>query len=122
MKKLSILILGLSVSSDIYICKGQAVNLEAIAYGGTPSYMYIWDHGASGAQVSVSPYETTSYSVHVVDLNGCISPTKYVTVNVYPDISVKLITLDDKIIPDSKIKFGTAAVCIKYPIDCASPV
>ncbi len=84
-------------SPDQYVCKDQTITLNAIAYGGTPTYFFVWEHGASGSQVQITPQETATYIVHVEDLNGCTTESQSITVNVYPDISVELTTLHDSI-------------------------
>ena len=52
---------------DVEICLGQSTNLTA-AGGST----YVWSTGATSTSVSVSPTDTTSYSVIGTDANGCI--------------------------------------------------
>lgn len=89
--------LALWVSPTMYICKGQNITLSAGASGGTPTYFYFWSNGASGPQITVNPTTNTIYTVYVQDLNGCTTPIKQIQVNVYPDISVQLNTLQDSI-------------------------
>ena len=66
-----------SASNDTTICEGSAVMLTAS--GGTN---YSWDNGAGNDDtVSVSPTNTTVYTVTVTDNNGCTA-MEQVTVNV----------------------------------------
>lgn len=83
-----------SVSSDPWICIGEIANLTAAATGGTPGYTYIWSNGQNGSTINVNPNGTTEFSVQAQDLNGCMSNTEEVTVNVYFPISVN-VSLND---------------------------
>ena len=65
-------------SSADNICAGQAVTLSA-----GPAASYLWNTGETGAQISVQPAETTTYSLTAWDENGCLA-TDEVTVNVLP--------------------------------------
>jgi PKD repeat protein len=90
-------LLQLWTIDDVFVCKYQTISLEAQATGGTPTYFYVWEHGASGSQVQITPEETATYFVHVEDLNGCTTPVQAITINVYPDITVELFTSTDSI-------------------------
>jgi hypothetical protein len=48
----------------------QSASLTATATGGTPPYSYLWSNGATSASTTVSPLETTTYSVTVTDANN----------------------------------------------------
>ncbi len=70
------------------ICLGQSVELTAS--GGTN---YVWNGGnlnnVSGASQTVSPNQTTTYTVTVTDANGCINTVQVtVTVNPLPVLTV----------------------------------
>jgi|GEM_PF-5587030 len=71
--------------TDTSICVGENVTLSAIATGGSgSSYNYSWDNGLGIGQThSVSPVQTTIYTVTATDENGC-SATDQVTVTVNP--------------------------------------
>lgn len=73
------------------ICIGQSATLTDVASGGTPGYSYSWTDGTTNwttQNISVSPTVTTTYTVFVTDLNGCISANQTVTVTVNPPLSV----------------------------------
>ena len=84
--------LVLWASSDVYICLGQTVPLNASVSGGTPTYFYSWSDGSTGPFTSVTPATSTIYTVYATDLNGCTSNTEEIAVNIYPPISVQLTT------------------------------
>jgi gliding motility-associated-like protein len=64
------------------ICEGQSATLSAASMqpiGGT----FLWSTGATTSTISVSPQNTTNYSL-VYTLNGCSSPSASATVSVNP--------------------------------------
>lgn len=63
------------------ICTGNCDSLSAKATGGTPGYTYMWNTGATSANINVCPTSTTTYGYRVTDANGC-SSTDSVTVKV----------------------------------------
>ena len=83
--------LSLSVFGDTPICEGSPSNLSALASGGDGGpYTYTWDQGLGvGQNQTVSPTQTTVYTVTITD--GCATPPVSeqvtVTVNTVPAIS-----------------------------------
>jgi hypothetical protein len=71
-------------------CGVESVTLSASASGGTPGYTYVWDNGlGNGANKSVSPTQTTVYTVTVTDAKGCIDTDEVrITVNEVPNVNV----------------------------------
>ena len=57
------------------------VALIAAVTGGLPPYSFIWSNGETTQTITVCPEETTTYTVTVIDVNGCSSSDE-VTVNV----------------------------------------
>ncbi len=80
------------VSDDAVICKGEAVNLEAVG-SGQEAVSYSWwpTDGLSDPNIAnpvASPAVTTSYTVEITDVNGCIGNAS-VTVEVEdPEVGV----------------------------------
>lgn len=74
-----------TANPDTSICIGESVTLSAIASGGTgSSYNYSWDNGLGIGQThTVSPNQTTIYTVTATDENGCTA-TDQVTITVNP--------------------------------------
>jgi hypothetical protein len=68
----------------------NSVTLTASASGGTPGYTYSWNQGlGNGQSKTVSPDVTTTYTLSVIDDEGC-EDTDKVTVFVHPNPSVDL--------------------------------
>ncbi|WP_223034481.1 T9SS type A sorting domain-containing protein [Hanstruepera marina] len=67
-----------NAGTDITINEGESVNLTAV--GGSS---FLWSTGEMSQSITVSPTETTTYSVTVSD-NGCTSEPDEVTVTVIP--------------------------------------
>lgn len=70
------------------ICIGQSATLTAQANGGTRPYFYSWNNGQTDSTRIVSPTTSTSYSVQVVDSNGCPASTQPVMIMVHPPLNV----------------------------------
>ena len=77
----------LTVAGAATICVGQQTQLTATPSGGTPAYSYNWDNTGytSSSTYDVSPTDTTTYTVDVMDANGCIVSGS-VDVLVYPPL------------------------------------
>ncbi|MFO7880528.1 MAG: PKD domain-containing protein, partial [Bacteroidales bacterium] len=90
----------ISISPDQALCEGQTTNINATAIGGTEPYTYYWDDGSgysSDASIlTVTPDETTTYAVYVEDDHGCQSPTVSMTITVSPEMSMELVTEDNR--------------------------
>lgn len=90
--------LEFSNSLDTIMCKGEQTVLSASAQGGTPTYNYVWT--ANGNQIgtgdllSYSPTTTTTVTLTVSDNNGCIQPSHYIIVQIFPRVEVNLYTND----------------------------
>ncbi|MCB0661080.1 MAG: hypothetical protein KDC04_09090, partial [Saprospiraceae bacterium] len=69
---------SVTIQGDSEICFGSSTVLTASG-GGT----YAWNTGVSGSSITVTPIETTTYTVTVTSDHGCIS-TGWVTVTVHP--------------------------------------
>ena len=71
-------------ASKLSICSGQSVNLTSFASNITSSYS--WQPGGmSGANITVTPTVTTTYTVSASNLCGTASATVTVIVNPLPD-------------------------------------
>ena len=49
----------------------SSLTLQAVANGGTPGYSYSWTNGSTAMSTTVSPVNTTVYTVTVTDQNNC---------------------------------------------------
>ena len=61
--------LTVDAGEDVTINEGESAQLEATVTGGTPPYAIVWLPGGLGNPVTVSPDETTTYTVTVLDFN-----------------------------------------------------
>lgn len=87
------------------ICSGQPSNLSTNAGGGVGPYNYGWMPGPMiGANQTVTPTATTTYSVVVTDVNGCTATT-VTTVTVNP-VPVAALTSD--------VVSGCSPVCVNF--------
>lgn len=81
--------LNVVAQSDQSICVGESANISALASGGNGGpYTYVWDDGAgnllNGANQTVSPAVTTTYTVTASDNCGTPVATDAVTITVNP--------------------------------------
>ncbi|MCF8461614.1 MAG: T9SS type A sorting domain-containing protein [Flavobacteriales bacterium] len=84
-----------ATAADALICEGQSTELTA---SGSEIEEWLWTDGIStDANVTVSPVETTTYTVFATDLNGCVGYAE-VTVEVETCVGIAesetLATLD----------------------------
>jgi gliding motility-associated-like protein len=61
------------------VCAGNPVNVSATTLLGSTPYNYTWDTGQNGANITVTPLQTTDYTATVVDRYAC-SASETVTV------------------------------------------
>ncbi|MCC6180566.1 MAG: T9SS type A sorting domain-containing protein [Bacteroidia bacterium] len=66
-----------NISGNFNLCKGSSTNLSSNVSGGIPPYNYNWTPSAglnstNTASVVANPTLTTTYSLSVTDINGCI--------------------------------------------------
>lgn len=83
--------LPLEISPDTAICYGTSATVSV-----TGSWNYLWNTGETSNTFSVSPTQTTQYSVSSTDINGCVT-TVSTTVTVHPDFDVVLLHSRDTI-------------------------
>ena len=78
--------------NNVTICNGQSVVLTTQVTGGTPYYDYRWsgpnDERYNGVVYEVSPTETSTYRLTVIDSHGCSVELEPVMVKVNPDLRI----------------------------------
>ncbi len=73
------------ISGDNELCLGESSELTA-----SGGLSYEWSTGETTSVIEVSPMQTTTYSVTVLDVNGCEGETSYeVVVHDNPDITIE---------------------------------
>jgi gliding motility-associated-like protein len=70
------------------ICQGGTTILSANVQGGTAPFQYLWNNGSPAGSITVSPVSATSYSVTVVDANGCSAVPALTQVTVAPPLGL----------------------------------
>jgi gliding motility-associated-like protein len=96
--------LTLPAISPVVVCKGQTTNLTADPAGGTPAYTVNWNPGnLTGLTVLVDSMTIGTYTVSVIDANGCNSPTQTITINATP--AVGFIAIDT---------IGCPVLCVNF--------
>lgn len=63
--------LRVNAGPDHYICSGHNVRLEGSTTGGLGPYAYEWDFGPTFPRPTVSPDQTTTYTLTATDFFGC---------------------------------------------------
>lgn len=67
-------------TTDVAIQCGQTITLAPVVNGGVGNYTFLWSTGATTPSITVSPLETTTYSVTVGDQCGVFPVTNEITV------------------------------------------
>ncbi|MGM0946597.1 MAG: HYR domain-containing protein, partial [Bacteroidota bacterium] len=80
-----------TISPDATICKGESILLEA-----TGGVAYSWSNGFVNPSISVSPNETTTYTVVITDENGC-KEEQSVTITVIDTIELEFLGTENYI-------------------------
>lgn len=72
-----------AVTAADYVCIGNSTILNAVAVNGVTPYNFTWLNGVGNtASVTVSPNVTTTYTVRLIDGNGCVT---FETVSLFAD-------------------------------------
>lgn len=59
-------------SEDFAVCDDTTVELMATVVGGAGPFVYVWSNGETGQTIEVTPAETTTYIITVIDAFGCV--------------------------------------------------
>ncbi|MDG1734313.1 MAG: choice-of-anchor L domain-containing protein [Crocinitomicaceae bacterium] len=86
---------NVEISNTEIGCPGENITLNTNVTGGLEPYTYLWNTGETSSSISISPTETGTYFVEVVDdcLNVLAYDTVIVSVPEYEPISI--VTSDD---------------------------
>ena len=104
------------IAGSATICIGQSTNLTVTITGGASPYTVVHSGGtvtgyASGANISVSPSSTTTYTIiSITDANGCTvaSPSGSAVVTVNPTPSAGVLSGTATICSDASTNLGVA--------------
>jgi len=91
------------------MCIGETEDLISSVSGGTPVYLYQWNTSETNNRITISPSDTTTYSLTVTDANNCVA-TASKTINVYAPISITLVADNYKVCPGDPVLLTTTAV------------
>lgn len=89
-------LLVLNPLSNITSCSGNSDTLNASATGGTLPYTYLWSNGTTGSELILQLTTTSTYTVTVIDAEGC-SATSSSTITALPPLSITSLTASDSI-------------------------
>lgn len=59
----------------VEVCPGEPASLAATVSGGLPGFSYSWSNASPGSSITVTPNETTTYTVTVTDQCGLTATT-----------------------------------------------
>ncbi len=71
-----------AVARPTIVYSGGSAVLSASAMGGIPPYSFAWETGQTDANITVNPFESTTYRVTATDAKGHVSSPASVTVTV----------------------------------------
>ncbi|MEO8149717.1 MAG: gliding motility-associated C-terminal domain-containing protein [Bacteroidia bacterium] len=98
----------LTTSGNVTLCSGRDTTLTISANGGVLPYAFLWNTGATGTTILVSPANSTTYTLTVTDANGCNADTTYL-VNVLPPLSISSITPNQDLCKGKSIAISVTA-------------
>ena len=81
--------LTLSINGNDPSCYGSSTTLSSTVNGGTPDYSYAWSNAQTTSNITVTPNESTTYTLTVTDANGC-SVESSKNVNVPSQLTVSI--------------------------------
>lgn len=82
----------LAIDAPLAICEGDEALLTVT--GGNSNYTYLWSTGETSQSISVTPSQTTTYTV-IAGLSGCTKTLSHtITVNPSPEIKKGEINID----------------------------
>lgn len=80
-------VLNTTINQPAPICLGNNVTLTSNVAGGVAPYTYSWSNNSVSTSITVSPTNTTVYSLTTTDSKGCQgTDSSTVTINPLPDV------------------------------------
>ncbi|MFH2142833.1 MAG: PKD domain-containing protein [Bacteroidota bacterium] len=96
-----------SLPNDFYMCLNNEETISVSATGGVPGYSYLWSTNETTSSISVSPSQTTIYTVTVTDANNCTT-TNNITVFAPLPLQIQAFANHESVCPGDPV-FLTAA-------------
>lgn len=95
--------LNATISNDTTVCYAYNLELVGTASGGVQPYVFNWNGATNGSSMTdtlhVIATQNETYTLDVIDDNGCIFPTLEVSVTVLPQVDITVMQ-DTTICPD----------------------
>jgi len=102
--------LTLQLTDDTTVCYGLNYQLVAIGEGGVQPYTFTWSQGTTTEDtLDIVAQNTDTYTVDIVDDNGCTVPQQSVTVTVIPLLDIEVLA-DTTICPNGEATFVATGV------------
>lgn len=93
------------LSADQWLCYGQTTTLYvALSQGGMPPYDFAWSNSLHGDSIVVTPMNTSYYTVHMIDANGCGSNPLSIHVDVDKPLLFNLFVDKDMVCINEPVK------------------
>ncbi|PKP22098.1 MAG: hypothetical protein CVU05_05340 [Bacteroidetes bacterium HGW-Bacteroidetes-21] len=93
----------LGSTPNFTLCNGQTGFIQTSVTGGTPQYTYYWNGVQGNSILQVNPSGLTTYTVNVVDANGCSSNYSSTIVNVTPPVQLEILASPPAVCPGEPV-------------------
>jgi gliding motility-associated-like protein len=94
-----------ALPDEHYYCSEFAETLHTSTTGGAAPYAYLWSTGETSESINISPKETTTYRVTIIDSHGC-TITNNAKVLVYPDLDLIVSVKEDSVCMGNTSQIG----------------
>ncbi len=106
--------LSIDMLDSIAVCKDTTITITTSITGGTFPYSYLWNNGFTSQNITVTPSQTTIYTLQVTDSKNCTA-TKSIKVYVFPPIVLSASANIDSVCLGEKVTITTNASGGKPP-------
>ncbi len=95
-------ILVVTLPSDYQICDGLQTTISASGTGGNFPYQFQWNTGDNTENITVSPHQSTTYTVTITDSHNCVNDNS-ITINIFPDLYIDAFANTDSVCPGESV-------------------